>query len=170
MTQVAVVVLLTFMWTALWQDAGVGTILAGIVASIIVVLMDRRTRLTSWAAFPHPLHTLRFGVAFGWNLAKATAEVAWEVLTPTSYVQEGIAAVELETRSPAIITLVANAISVTPGTVTVDVDPPATLYIHVLHLRDLEAARSEVKRLEELAIRAFGPPDERERVAQRRAT
>lgn len=170
MTQVVVVALLTVMWVALWQDAAPGTIVAGIAAGIVVLLVDHRTRRMTWEALPHPLHTIRFLVAFAWNLTKATAEVAWEVLTPTSYVQEGIAAVELETRSPAIVTLVANAISVTPGTVTVDVDPPATLYIHVLHLRDLEAAKREVKRLEALAIRAFGPRDERERVAERSGT
>jgi hypothetical protein len=55
-----------------------------------------------------------------------------------------------------MITLLANAVSLTPGTVTLEAteDPP-TLYIHVLHLKTVEAVRADVRNLEGLAIAAF---------------
>jgi hypothetical protein len=52
---------------------------------------------------------------------------------------------------------VANAVSLTPGTLTLDVDPdPPVLYVHVLHLRDVDRLRREVAPLELLVTQAFG--------------
>ena len=33
---------------------------------------------------------------------------------------------------------------------------PTVLYVHVLHLRDVEAVRRDILRLTDLAVRAFG--------------
>jgi multicomponent Na+:H+ antiporter subunit E len=56
-----------------------------------------------------------------------------------------------------VVTLIADAITLTPGTLTLEVvADPLTLYVHVLDGRDLEAVRREVRRLEVLAVRAFG--------------
>jgi hypothetical protein len=53
--------------------------------------------------------------------------------------------------------MVANSISLTPGTLTIDVGEDAkVLYVHVLHLRGVEQVRRDVHRLELLAIKAFG--------------
>lgn len=170
MTKIVIVAGLTVMWVALWQDASAGTVLAGVLVSTGLTLTVPGLRDARWSSAPRPVETVRFLVAFGRNLARATAQVAWEVMTPTSYVREGIVAVRLDTSSQWIVTLVANAISVTPGTVTVDVDPPSTLYIHVMHLEDLDASRLEVKRLEELAIRAFGTQADLARLVERGRT
>lgn len=166
MTRVAIIAILTLMWAALWQDLSLGTVLAGVLVSTGVVLVVPALRSASWPSAPRPLATLRFLAAFTWNLTRATADVARAVIDPRR-VREGIVAVRLDTTSDWIVTLVANSISVTPGTVTVDVGESSTLFIHVLNLGDLEVARSEVKRLEELAIRAFGPPEDRARLAGR---
>ena len=57
----------------------------------------------------------------------------------------------------SLVTVVANAIALMPGSVTVEVerDPP-TLYVHVLHLRSVEDVRRDIHRLEVMAVRAFG--------------
>lgn len=167
MTRIAIIILLTLMWAALWQDASPGTLLAGAAVATTVTLVTPMLRGATWGAFPRPVATIRFLLGFGGNLVRATATVAWEVATPTIYIREGIIAVPLATESRAVLTLVANAVSVTPGTVTVDVGDPGTLYIHVMHLGDVEEARQEVRRLEELAIRAFGSPADRERLDAR---
>lgn len=170
MTRIVIVAGLTVMWVALWQDASTGTVIAGVLVSAWLTLTVPGLRSAGWSSVPRPAETVRFLAAFGANLARATLQVAWEVMTPTSHVREGIVAVQLDTTSESIVTLVANAISVTPGTVTVDVDAPNTLFIHVMHLRDLDASRREVKRLEELAIRAFGTQTDRARLAERGRT
>jgi multicomponent Na+:H+ antiporter subunit E len=59
-----------------------------------------------------------------------------------------------------VVTLVANAVSLTPGTLTLELDRPGNiLYVHVLHLRDLESVRRDVRSLEALVVRAFGDAD-----------
>jgi multicomponent Na+:H+ antiporter subunit E len=67
----------------------------------------------------------------------------------------------MHTTSDALVTLVANSITLTPGTATIDVrehedGSPPTLYVHVLHFGDVESIRRDVLRLEQLAVRAFG--------------
>ena len=53
--------------------------------------------------------------------------------------------------------MVANAISLTPGTLTIEVaTDPNVLYVHVLHLHDIDAVRRDVTRLERSVLRAFG--------------
>ncbi len=90
---------------------------------------------------------------------EASAIVAWEVVTPQSRINEGIVAVPIRGVTRGLTAVVANAITLTPGTITLEVhEHPTVLYVHVLHLHSLEAVRAEVRHLEELAIAAFGPP------------
>ncbi len=73
--------------------------------------------------------------------------------------------------SEAVINLVANSITLTPGTMTVEVstsgdvdqdgaEDDVLLYIHGMYTRDAEAVRRDVLHLEELALRAFGTPSD----------
>ena len=59
--------------------------------------------------------------------------------------------------SDGLLVFLANVTALTPGTMPIEVvrDPP-TFYVHVLHLHDVEAVRDEIRRMEHLAIRAFG--------------
>ena len=66
-------------------------------------------------------------------------------------------AVRTGTDHPVVITLISHAIGLAPGTMVVDVaTAPTTLFVHVLHLREVEDVRAEVARLERLAARAVG--------------
>ena len=47
------------------------------------------------------------------------------------------------------------------GTLTLEVNMERRMiYVHVLHLHDLEKVRGDLHRFEELALRAFGSPEE----------
>jgi multicomponent Na+:H+ antiporter subunit E len=72
-------------------------------------------------------------------------------------VTAGIIAVPLGTHSDALTTLIANAISLTPGTLTIESHPdPTTLYVHVLHVAKIDKVRRDIAQLATLAIAAFG--------------
>jgi multicomponent Na+:H+ antiporter subunit E len=107
-----------------------------------------------------PWALLRFAAYFAWQLVKANAMLAWEVVTPRERLASGVIGVRIRTDSDLITTLIANAISLTPGTLTLTVRPDGpgcrTLYAHVLHPSDVEAVRANLVRLETLALRAFG--------------
>lgn len=145
-------------WVALWGDLSPANVLGGLAVGIVgawVVPLGRRDGRTS-SVVVHPLRALRFLGYFLWALVRSSAVVAWEVITPGSRIYQGIIEVRLETRSLGIATLIANAISLTPGTLTIEVrEAPLRLYVHVLHLRDIDAVRAELQHLQQLATDAF---------------
>jgi multicomponent Na+:H+ antiporter subunit E len=149
----------TVVWTALWAELTPVNVLWGVIVGALTLLLvplpdrDRRPRVRLW-----PL--LRFVTYFQWQLVRASAVVAWEVVTPRNRIHEGIVAAPLRTSSAGVITLIANAVSLTPGTLTLEAtqDPPV-LYVHILHLRTIDEVRGDIRRLEDLALAAF--PTER---------
>lgn len=152
-----VVVLLWSMivWTALWLELTVANLVSGAVVGLVTLALvpagvgSDRIRI-------RPLAVLRLAGYFSWALVRASAVVAWEVVTPRNRIHEGIVAVPMRTSSRGLITLIANAVSLTPGTVTLEVhEAPPTLYVHILHLRTIEDVREDIQHLETLALNAF---------------
>lgn len=157
MRRVAIVVWLTAFWVILWGDLSAGTAFAGLVTATCVTVVFPPE------GGPRSMHRLRphwmvafFGY-FVWKLLEANVVLAIEILTPRDYTQSGVIGVSVEGASDLVVTLVANAITLTPGTLTLEVRrDPAVLYVHVLHLRDTESVRRDVYRLQDLALRSIG--------------
>jgi multicomponent Na+:H+ antiporter subunit E len=160
MSLVVLVSWLVIMWMALWGNLSWANLLGGVAAAVAVLLTWSTTSRRTPAYAFRPLAALRFLAYFCWKLLEANAILAWEVVTPRNRINEGIVAIPVQGFSDGLITLVANTITLTPGTVTLEVSrDPAVLYVHVLHLADIEAVRREVRHLEILAVRAFGSPE-----------
>lgn len=68
-----------------------------------------------------PWYLLRFLAVFLWALVKANLDVARRVLSPRLPIRPAMVEVETTLRSPLGRLLLANAITLTPGTLTVDV-------------------------------------------------
>ncbi|MCB9374150.1 MAG: Na+/H+ antiporter subunit E [Microthrixaceae bacterium] len=149
------VVVLVVIWVALWGDPSPANLLSGLALAVaIVVLFD------TWRSAPvvvRPLRAAHFAVHFAFKLVEASLVVARTVVSPRDRVHTGIVEVPLRGCSDALVTLIADAVSLTPGTLTLEVrrDPQA-LFVHALDLRDVEQVEADVRRLEVLAIRAFG--------------
>lgn len=145
-------------WLALWSQVSVANVASGIlVAAVILGCFD------TWHRGPlifRPIRALRFGAYFLYLLVLSTGAVVRTVLAPAGRVHTGILAVPLQGCSDAVATLIADAITLTPGTLTLEVRrDPLTLYIHALDTRDLASIRRDVRRLEVLAVKAFGNAD-----------
>lgn len=148
---------LVIVWVALWKSITLANVVSGVAAAVALVTIFPPHSESRPGRF-RPLASARLLGYFVVKLVEASFIVAWEVITPTTRVREGIVAVPLRGVSEVITTVVANAVSLVPGTITLEAaSRPATLYVHVLHLRDPEAVRQEVRELEALAVRAFGP-------------
>lgn len=81
---------------------------------------------------------IRLGGLFFRELAVSVADVAITVLNPRRIIRPAIIAVPLDLRSEAGITLLANMITLTPGTTSLHVNDDRTiLYCHVLNVSDL---------------------------------
>jgi multicomponent Na+:H+ antiporter subunit E len=177
---VARTVVLVVIWVALWGQPSVGNLLTGLVVAGVVTWMfpggPGRLPVEHEGTF-HPLAALHFGVFFAWALVVATWDVATTVLAPRAKVAEAVVAVPLRSRSPVIATIVANAITLTPGTMTIEVDDPSergsdehiVLYVHVLGLGDAQSIRDDGLDFERLAVKAFGSKGDRARWARAEA-
>ena len=95
---------------------------------------------------------IEFFCVYLWELSKSNVLVALESLRPNLKMTPGFIRLPLHTKNPDAILLYANLLTMTPGTVTMDIEPDGSaLYAHVLflptHLYSPEQA-AEVLRLE----------------------
>jgi multicomponent Na+:H+ antiporter subunit E len=68
------------------------------------------------------------------------------VITPKHISRPGIIGVPLDAETDLEIFIVANLLSLTPGTLSVDLSGDRrTLFVHVMFLTDVEAARADIK-------------------------
>lgn len=90
------------------------------------------------------------------ELIQANLRVAFDILTPPWYMKPGVIALPLSARTEMEITMVANLISLTPGTLNLDVsDDRKVLYIHAMFLDDEDELRRSLKEMEHRALELF---------------
>jgi len=156
------IVALVAMWTALWERLSWANLISGTLVACAVVLVARK-------ASPRPVQNVRIGPAlrylatFAKLLVVANYQVVVAVLWP-GRIKPGIVAMPLRHLSDAVVTLVANSITLTPGTMTLETErdgDTAILYVHAIDLSDAEAVRNDIRLLERQAIAAFGGRDAR---------
>jgi multicomponent Na+:H+ antiporter subunit E len=83
---------------------------------------------------------------FLWELLLANLRVAYDVLTPRHRMVPGVIAIPLEARSDSEITILSNLITLTPGTLSLDVSADRkVLYIHAMYIDDPESVRQKIK-------------------------
>jgi multicomponent Na+:H+ antiporter subunit E len=88
-------------------------------------------------------------VVFLKELTLANIAVAHDLLTPRSRLRPGIIRIPLEAETDQEITILANLLTLTPGTTSIDVsEDRSTLYLHVMYLdKDgPEKTREAIKR------------------------
>lgn len=142
-------------WSGLWFEFSWANTAAGLLVGSVTLALVPPAR-TSTTTTVRPLALVKFAAYSLWSLIRASAIVAWEVVTPQNRIHQGIVATPLRTTSPGVITLIANVISLTPGTLTLEVhEETSTLFVHILHLRTVDEVREDIHRLEALAVRAF---------------
>ena len=83
---------------------------------------------------------------FFWELVSANLRVAFDVLTPGFAMRPRIVAVPLDARTDAEITALSYLISLTPGSLSLDVSSDRrVLFVHAMYAQDADACRREIK-------------------------
>lgn len=83
---------------------------------------------------------------FLWELVVSNVRVAIEVLSPRYRMRPGVVGVRLDARTDLEITLLANLITLTPGTMSVDIsEDRRVLYVHALYVDDRDAFERSIK-------------------------
>ena len=104
-------------------------------------------RSAPWAA--------RYFTVFVYELLTANVDVAYRVLRPSMPIDPDVIAVPLRVESDAAVTTIANSISLTPGTLTMDHDSETnTLYVHAI-VSDVDSVVAPIRTWEDYALRIF---------------
>lgn len=145
-------------WVPDWQHLVVGFFIAIFVALMTGDLFVSRPHILA-----HPLRYWYFFAyyipLFLWECIKANIDVAYRVLHPQLPINPGIVKVKTRLKSDTALTFLANSITLTPGTLTVDIDRDnGVLYIHWLNVKakDVETAtKIIVERFERILSKIF---------------
>lgn len=157
--QLPLLLILVVLWVFLWDHIDVLTVTTGVLLAILVTRFLYLPPVLLSGRF-NPWRGLLLGVRMIIDVVIASIQVAGRAIWPTWQPVNAIIAVQLLTRSDLITTLTAEAITVVPGTVVVDIDRErGLLYVHTLGTRtqaDLDTAREHVLIVEERIVLAMG--------------
>ena len=145
-------------WVPDWQHLAVGVFIAAFVAFMAGDLFITRPHVLK-----HPLRYWYFVAyyvpIFLWECIKANVDVAYRVVHPNLPINPGIVKVRTSLKSDTALTFLANSITLTPGTLTVDIDKDnGILYVHWIDVKakDVEGAtRIIVERFENILRKIF---------------
>jgi monovalent cation/proton antiporter MnhG/PhaG subunit len=126
---------LAAVWMALWGDITAGNVVGGLLVGALVAAATGRGAATPFRL--RPVAAVRFGLAFLWLFVRSTASVVAAALGPSRLVDPVVAELPLPPASIPALVATANAVSLTPGTVTLAVDAAApALTIHLIRPDD----------------------------------
>ena len=132
-------------WCALFGAFDLGTFVSGFLLAFAALSIGSPL-FGQTAYFKRVLLAARLGAYFLYELTVSSFQVAWEVVTPTHRSRPAIVAVPLDIEEPLQITVLANLISLTPGTLSLDVSPDGkTLYVHDMFVDDPDETRRKIK-------------------------
>jgi multicomponent Na+:H+ antiporter subunit E len=90
------------------------------------------------------------------EMVKANVRIAWEVLTPGFTMQAGIIRVPTRCETEWEVMMLANSISLTPGTLTLEVDTATgDLFVHALFVSSREEFVADIARMERYLLGAM---------------
>lgn len=161
---------LVVVWVMLWGSVTPANVLGGIAVATVLLLLFPLRPVAS-PGIVRPLALLRFLVSFAVDLVRSSLKVAALVVRPRARMHQAVLAIPVRGASDQLLTLLANAISLTPGTLTLEVDREASvLYVHVLDVgpgpEGVERVRADILRVERLAILAIGSAECRRALAE----
>lgn len=137
--------LLAISWMLLVGEVSASTFSAGLMIGYALLWLSR----SAWGEgryFRKLPKVLGFFIYFLKELMIANLKVAFDIITPKNHLKPAIIAVPLDVESDIEITLFANLVTLTPGTLSLDVsENRRTLYVHALYVDDVVRFRSELK-------------------------
>jgi multicomponent Na+:H+ antiporter subunit E len=128
-------------WLMLTMEWTLANVMLGVVAALIAIAVAQQGNMVLRA---YRLFSLL--LFFIWEVLVANARMCVAILRPRLQLQPAIVAVPVEELSEQQLVVLATFVTLTPGTLSVDVSPDqSTLYIHTFHLDDVTQFRREVK-------------------------
>ncbi|MCG8587129.1 MAG: Na+/H+ antiporter subunit E [Pirellulales bacterium] len=140
-------IVLAITWAAINGEMSLSNLTAGFVIGYAILWIVAR----DWGKtryFTKAGKIVRFSLQFLWELLVATLRVALDIVTPKHLMKPSIVAIPMEcsSASAAETTMLANVITLTPGTLTLDVSPDGSvLYVHAMYAADIDKTRKSIQ-------------------------
>lgn len=154
---------LTFAWVMLWGSLEIGTIVAGLLAAIVVMVLLPLPRVPVEGLL-RPVSTAWLVIAVGYYLIRSSFIVAWLSVRPKAPPRSAVLRAPMRLKSDFSLALAVNTLNLMPGGIVVRVDPVARyVYIHVLDAgsdKAVENFRRQTAHVEKLYLRALERPED----------
>lgn len=148
--------LLSFIWVALTGSMYYTNFLFGFMIGFGILWIMNRNDDDRRYFYKVP-RIISFIFYFLWEMIKANVQVAYDVMTPKYFMRPGIVKYPLDAKTEMEINLLSTMISLTPGTLILDIsEDKKTMFIHVMYLDEPEKfVRDTKKGLERRLLEAI---------------
>lgn len=135
------------------------TFVIGLSVGIPVAYLTRRLyseEVDLWRTIQAAPYALLYAIIFIRDVIIANIDVAWRILAPSLPIQPTVIVFPLRVQTDLGITLIANSITLTPGTLTMEYDETRhALIIHSMTTDDPDAITGPIRQWEEYALVIF---------------
>lgn len=139
-------IMLALIWMFITGSFRPETFLGGFVIGYLILWLLRGAIGGRSSYFLKVRQTVSFLLFFLKELFMANLRVAHDVLTSRHHMQPGVVAIPLDVETDLEITTLANLITLTPGTLSLDVsDDRKVLYVHGMYVENIQEFRRNIK-------------------------
>lgn len=138
-------IFLALVWTFLQGELHASNFAIGLVLGYLVIAISQRI-LGNVAYVLKVVQVFGFVVFVFWEIFTASLALAWLIVQPRLQLRPAVVAIPLDANSDLEIATLANLLTLSPGTLSLDVSTDArTLYVHTMVLDDPDEFRREIK-------------------------
>ena len=138
-SRIIVFIFAFLVWAALTDIKNYQEVIIGLAIAFIISLVAGQFLITtekSRGIVKRFAHFILYIFRFVWEMIKANLEVAYLVIHPKVPIKPGIVKIKTKLNKDSAITVLANSITLTPGTLTIDVNKEKQeLYIHWIKVK-----------------------------------
>lgn len=145
----AFVIWILLTWPVVDGKIDVQVVVAGLIASAFVSVLFHEILPKEHHVFISPVRIFWFVLyvpVFFYYVIKANLDVVYRALHPKMPIRPGIVKIKTNLKTDSGITALANSITLTPGTLTVDLTDDGFLYVHWINVKsdDIEQATQNI--------------------------
>ena len=139
-------IFLAIIWALFFGGFTWLTVLSGLAVGYGILWLLQPLKMAESSYFKRVWYWGKLIVMFHYELLVSSVQVLWDIFTPQQLSNPAIIEMPLDVKSDTGILLVTNLISLTPGTLSIDVsDDRKTLTLHVMFADDPDEVCRELK-------------------------
>jgi len=146
MSNFAANLLLAIIWAVFFGGFTWLSVLSGLAVGYGILWLLQPLTGTQSSYFKRVWYWAKLVVMFHYELIVSSIHVLWDIVTPQHRARPALIEMPLAAKTDLGVLLVTNMISLTPGTLSIDVSPDrSTLLVHAMFADDPDAVVHELK-------------------------